>query len=289
MVDEHAITVPQDPAELRRRTLDIAISYLALGIDPHKSIVFVQSHVPAHAELGWILNTMTPVGELERMTQYKDAIAKGKPNFGGLLNYPTLMAADILLYDTEGVPVGEDQVQHIELTRSIAERFNNRFGATFSIPKQILIRETARIMSLLDPSKKMAKSDDNLDASVGLTDTPDEIRRKIKRAVTDSGTEITYDLQKKPAIANLINIYSGLTGKTASDIASLYSGKSYAEFKQGLAEAVVEALAPFQSRYHTLQKDQKSVIEILREGAKKATGRAAPVLAHAKEKIGFLV
>lgn len=288
VVDLHAITVPQEPELLRKRIFDIAATYLALGIKPERSVIFVQSQVPAHTELGWILNTMTPVGELERMTQYKDAIAKGKPNFGGLLNYPTLMAADILLYDTEGVPVGEDQVQHIELARSLAERFNNRFGKTFVVPRPILIKENARVMSLLDPAKKMSKSDDNPDSAIGLMDAPDEIRRKIKRAVTDSGNEVRYDQKEKLAISNLLGIYTGFNGKTIPEAEAEFSEKSYAEFKEAVADSVVSGLADFQRRFLELQKDPAEVLAILKDGAKKANEIANQTLKTVKEKIGFL-
>ena len=192
VVDEHAITVPQEPDDLRRRTLEATMTLLAAGIDPEKVILFVQSHIPAHTELGWILNTITPLGELERMTQYKDK--KSKSAYAGLFNYPVLMAADILLYQTDAVPVGEDQVQHIELARSLAERFNNRFGETFTVPKPQLKKETARIMSLAEPDKKMSKSDESDKSRINLNDSPDVIRQKIKSAVTDSGSDIQYEI-----------------------------------------------------------------------------------------------
>lgn len=288
VVDLHAITVPQDPKMLKKRTLDIAMLYLAAGINPDESIIFIQSHMPAHAELGWILNTFTPVGELERMVQYKDAIAKGKPNFAGLLNYPTLMAADILIYKTTGVPVGEDQLQHIELTRSIAERFNNKYGETFVIPKPILIKESARIMSLTNPAFKMAKSDDDQNGAIGLTDSPDEIQRKIKSAVTDSGSEIKYDLEKKPAISNLLSIYEGFSGKTRQEIEKTYIGKNYAEFKNDLAEVIIDGLKPIQKRFTELQKDESQILKILKNGAEKAEPLAKSTLDVVKQKIGFV-
>lgn len=288
VVDLHAITVPQDPKLLKKHTLDIAMMYLAAGINPNKSIIFIQSHVTAHAELGWILNTFTPVGELERMTQYKDALAKGKPNFGGLLNYPTLMAADILLYKTSVVPVGEEQIQHIELTRSIAERFNNKYGETFVIPKPILSKENARVMSLTNPLSKMAKSDDDLNGVISLIDSPDEIRRKIKSAVTDSGSEIKFDPEKKPAISNLLSIYDGFSEKTAKEIEKDYTGKNYAEFKNDLAEVIIEGLKPIQKRFFELQKDESQILKILRDGAEKAEPLAKVTLDVVKQKIGFV-
>ncbi len=286
IVDEHAITLPQEPEKLRQATMDAAITILAAGIDPEKSLIFIQSHVPAHAELGWILNTFTPMGELERMTQYKEK--KSKSTFAGLFNYPTLMAADILLYKTEGIPVGEDQVQHIELARSLAERFNNRFGETFVLPKPLLKKETARIMSLTEPEKKMSKSDESDKSRINLTDAPDIIREKIKSAVTDSGKDIRYDEKEKPAISNLLNIYSGFSGKSVAEIEKEFNGTSYAEFKSALAEVIVNALMPFQTRYEELQNEKSEVLKILKRGSGKAAQRAAPMLSDVKEKIGFL-
>lgn len=287
IVDLHAITVPQNPQELQKHSLETAITLLAAGIDPDKSLIFVQSHVPAHAELGWILNTLTPMGELERMTQYKDK--KSKSTFAGLFNYPTLMAADILLYQTEGVPVGQDQVQHIELARGLAERFNNRFGETFTVPKPLLKKETAHITSLTDPGKKMSKSDESDRSRINLTDSTDVIRDKIKSAVTDSGHEVLYDEDKKPAISNLLNVCAGFTNKSVTDIEKEFSGKSYVEFKDSLAGVIIEALTPFQQRYHELQKEKTEVIDLLKRGSQKAAKLAAPTLAKVREKIGFLV
>lgn len=287
IVDEHAITVPQDPETLQKNTLDAAMICLAAGINPDKSIVFIQSHVPAHAELGWILNTMTPIGELERMTQYKEK--KEKSTYAGLFNYPTLMAADILLYRTEVVPVGEDQVQHIELARSLAERFNNRYGETFVIPKPRLKRETARIMSLTEPEKKMSKSDESNKSRINLTDSLDTIREKIKSAVTDSGNEIKHDPETKPAISNLINLYAGFSGNLVKDIEGKFSGKSYAEFKEALAEVIVGALIPFQQRYNELQKEKTDVLDLLKRGAEKASAIAEPKLKEVKQKIGLIL
>ncbi|KKU51784.1 MAG: tryptophan--tRNA ligase [Candidatus Sungbacteria bacterium RIFCSPLOWO2_02_FULL_47_9] len=291
IVDEHAITVPQDPRILREKTLEVAMLYLAAGIDPKKAVIFIQSQVPAHAELGWILNTMTPLGELERMTQFKDKSAKSSKAgiLAGLLNYPTLMAADILLYQTDLVPVGKDQKQHVELTRSIAERFNNRFGQTFKLPKELLNKQTARIMGLDNAEKKMSKSAESKNNHIALLDTPDEIRRKIKIAVTDSGSEIKYALKEKPAISNLVAIYSEFSDKPISDIEKMYFGKGYGDFKKDLAEVVVEGLKPLQEKFKTLEKDPEGVLKILRAGAKEAAERAGRTIKDVKKKLGFVL
>lgn len=285
VVDMHAITVPQDPEELRKNSLEMAMLLLAAGIDPKKSVLFVQSHVPAHAELAWVLNCMTPMGDLERMTQYKDK--KEKSNYAGLFNYPTLMAADILLYDTEGVPVGEDQVQHIELARSLAERFNNRYGMTFVVPKPILKKETARIMSLTDPNKKMSKSDASDKSRINLSDSPDLIREKIRSAVTDSGAHIKHD-PDKPALSNLLDIFSGFSGQTVPDIEADFEGKTYAEFKSALTEVIVSGLTPFQRRFEEVKQNEAEVRTILREGTEKAHRSAQNKLKSAYERTGFL-
>lgn len=288
IVDEHAITIPQDPERLRDDTLNVALIYLAAGVDPSRSTIFIQSHVPAHAELGWILNTITPMGELERMTQFKEKRQKQKSVYAGLFNYPTLMAADILLYHTDIVPVGEDQLQHIELTRSLAERFNNRYGKTFAIPEGQVKKETARILSLDNPAEKMSKSDENEKSRINLTDSPSQIREKIKTAVTDSGTEIAYNPAKKPAISNLLVIFSEFSGKPIRELERFYAGKSYAEFKHDLAEAVISGLAPLQKKWRELEADKEAVLFILRDGSKKATAIANKTLREVKEKIGFL-
>lgn len=289
VVDEHAITVPQDPKELRENTLNLAMIYLAAGIDPEKSTIFIQSHVPAHAELGWILNTMTPLGELERMTQFKDKKDKQSEVFAGLFNYPTLMAADILLYQTDAVPVGEDQSQHVELTRSLAKRFNNRFGEVFKVPELLVQKETSRIMGLDDPSKKMSKSATSANNYIALLDSPDEIRRKIKIAVTDSGKDIRYDEEEKPAVSNLIRIFSAFSGQSNQEIKDVYAEKSYANFKQDLGELLVQKLTPFQDRYHKLEKDKQQVLNILHTGAGRANEIANTTLRAAQEKIGFIL
>lgn len=289
IVDEHAITVPQEPDQLRSDTLAVALTYLAEGVDPKKSVIFVQSHVPAHAELAWILNTFTPMGELERMTQFKEKRQKQKAVYAGLFNYPTLMAADILLYHTGLVPVGKDQLQHIELTRSLAERFNNRFGETFTIPEPRLKKEAALIMSLTSPSKKMSKSDEDEGSRINLGDSPETIRKKIKAAVTDSSAEIKYDPNAKPAISNLLVIFSEFAGKPTATLEQEYAGKSYADFKADLAEAVVEGLAPLQKKITELKRDEKAVLTILRDGSQKAAVIANQTLAEVKQKIGFLL
>jgi tryptophanyl-tRNA synthetase len=289
VVDEHAITVPQEPEGLRRETVDVARAYLAAGVDPKRSTIFIQSHVPAHTELGWILNTMTPMGELERMTQFKEKGRKQRAGvFAGLFNYPTLMAADILLYHTAIVPVGEDQRQHIELTRSLAERFNNRYGETFTIPEAQVKRETARILSLTNPAEKMSKSDESDKSRVNLLDSADAIREKIKSAVTDSDKEVRYDLEEKPAISNLLVIFSEFSGKSIKELEKIYDDKSYADFKSDLAEVVIDGLRPFQERFRELSADSKSVLEILRDGSEKAAVIANKTLADVKQKIGFL-
>lgn len=288
VVDEHAITVLQEPEELRVNTLNTAMMYLAAGIDSEKSVIFVQSHVPAHAELAWILNTITPLGELERMTQFKDKKAAQVEASAGLFNYPVLMAADILLYQTDVVPVGEDQKQHLELARSLAKRFNNRFGETFKVPEGYISKETARIMGLDDPIKKMSKSAASARNYIALLDTPDEIRGKIKAAVTDSGKEIVYHEAEKPAIANLMRISAAFSGHTFAEIETEYRDKTYARFKDDLGELLIEKLMPLQERYRTLSRDKESVRAILRAGASRARASAEKTLALVRQKMGFL-
>jgi len=299
VVDLHAITVPQDPVELRKKTLEIAKIYLASGIDPTKCSIFIQSHVSEHTELCWILNTVASMGELRRMTQYKDkAFSKGmgfSPSTeqfqdssasAGLFDYPVLMAADILLYDTQVVPVGEDQLQHIEITRTLGNRFNKRFGDTFVIPEAYVQKEGMRIMGLDDPTKKMSKSARSDYNYISLIDEPDTVRRKIKKAVTDSGSEIVYR-DDKPALKNLINIYSLLSDTPTKEIERKYEGKGYADFKADLAEVIVDFLRPFQDRMKDLS-DEK-VLKILEEGAKKVRPIARKKLDEVKKKIGFII
>ena len=286
VVDLHAITVPQDPKELLVKTIEVAKIYLAAGIDPKKSIIFIQSHVKEHTELAWILNTITKIPELERMTQFKDKARENKKDVNmGLFDYPVLMAADILLYKTFGVPVGEDQIQHVELTRTLAERFNNNFGETFVVPKALVRKEGARIMGLDDPTKKMSKSAASSYNYIALTDSPDLIREKIKKAVTDSGKEIVFS-PDKPALANLLTIYSLLGGESIKEIERMYQGKGYADFKNGLAEVVVEFLGSFQKRYNELNDEE--VLKILNDGANQARQVAGQTLKEVKEAMGIV-
>ncbi len=287
IADLHALTWQQEPEKLKQQTLNLAALYLACGLDPKKTTLFVQSHVPAHAELGWILSTMTPLGELYRMTQFKEKSEKHEV-LAGFLNYPTLMAADILLYQANFVPVGEDQLQHLELTRTLARKFNSRYGKTFKEPKALLQKEGAKIMGLDDPSKKMSKSDQRPANYVGLLDAPDEIRRKIKSAVTDSEHEIKYQPEAKPAISNLLAIYSLMTEKSFSELEKKYVGKSYSGFKADLAEVLVTKLLPIQEKYRELADNKVKLLKILSAGAKTAQKTAEKTLSEVKEKIGLL-
>lgn len=299
VVDMHAITVPQDPEVLRRRTIEIAKIYLAAGIDPKKCAIFIQSHVSEHAELGWILNTITGMGELRKMTQYKDKAFSEGMTFSpaienvqdshvgvGLFDYPVLMAADILLYDTQTVPVGEDQLQHIELARDLAKRFNHKFGETFIVPEHFITKESMRIMGLDDPTKKMSKSAKSEYNYIALNDDAETVRRKIKKAVTDSGSEIVYS-DDKPALKNLINIHSLLDNKTPKEVEKLFVGKGYADFKSALAEVIIKFLEPFQKRMAELS-DEK-VLKILEDGAKKVRPLAKKKLDEVKRKVGFVL
>jgi len=285
IVNLHAITLPQDPKALRQKTLDLARIYLAAGVDPERSTIFLQSDVPEHAELTWILSCISRMGELERMTQFKD---KGKGNREragvGLFTYPVLMASDILLYQTDLVPVGQDQKQHLELTRDLAERFNRDFGETFKVPEPFIPPVGANIKSLQDPAKKMSKSDENLKGSIFLLDDADTITKKIKRAVTDSGTDISFD-DERPAITNLLTIYHLLTGKSNEECEQHFNGKGYGHFKTELAETVVEFLRPFQERVH--QYDDASLDAILKPGAEKARSIARETLADVYRKMGI--
>lgn len=286
VVDLHAIMVYQKPEILRENILETAKILLAADIKPEKSIVFVQSHVKEHAELAWILNTVTPIGELERMTQYKEKALKQKQSVNaGLLNYPVLMAADILLYNTQAVPVGEDQRQHVELARVIARKFNNLYGETFQEPQEIIQKEGARIMSLTNPNAKMSKSDADTAGCVGLLDSSDVIREKIKKAITDSDGQILHR-PDKPALANLLTIYSLMADKSIKDLEKQYEGRGYAEFKNDLAEVIVDFMAPFQKKYAEL--NDAEVIKILSDGAQKAQKTAVKKMAEVKEKIGLI-
>ena len=288
IVDLHAITVPQDPQKLRKAILEMAAIYIAAGIDPKKSVIFVQSHVPEHSELAWLLNTITKIPELEWMTQFKDKSQQHKDKVNvGLFDYPVLMAADILLYQTDAVPVGEDQKQHIELARSLARRFNNLYGKSFTVPQPLINKETARIMGLDNPLKKMSKSSANPNNYISLTDSPAIIRQKIKKAVTDSGTTIKYDL-KRPAIVNLMTIYKHFSNLSFEAIEKKYKNKGYAQFKEGLAETIIQGLKSFQEKKSALEKNPKELEKILQNGAKKAKAIAQKTLKTAKQKMGLV-
>lgn len=286
VVDLHAMTVKTDPKTFGDNILMMAKTYLAFGIDPKKSLIFRQSDVPAHAELAWILNTIAKISELERMTQFKDKAKQHKENVNmGLFDYPVLMAADILLYDTNLVPVGEDQVQHIELARTLAERFNKLYGETFVLPEPMVKKHGARIMGLDDPTKKMSKSSPNAGSYIALLDDPAIASKKIMRAVTDSGSEIKSGADK-PALTNLLVIYSLLSGKDIKDIEKEYAGKGYADFKKGLAEVVSDFLSGFQKKFNAIKDDE--VRNILADGSKNAKKIADQKMALVKSKIGLI-
>lgn len=288
VVDLHAVTVPQEPAALREQTEMLVSLYLAAGIDPDKATVFLQSHVTAHAELGWLMTTLTYMGELERMTQFKDKSA-GKESVGaGLFTYPSLQAADILLYDPDLIPVGEDQKQHIELARDLAHRFNQRFGDTFKLPEPYIPEVGARIMSLDDASKKMSKSNPNPGSYIAMLDTPDVISKKISRAVTDSGREVKYDPVNKPEISNLMSIYTNCSDLSLAEIEAKYAGLGYGQFKKDLTEAIVATLAPIQQRYKEIRASGQ-MYDVLRKGAEKAAAVATPKLREVREKMGFVL
>lgn len=287
IVDLHAITVPQEPAALREQTEAVAAMYVAAGIDPAKANIFVQSHVKAHVELGWLLTTITNMGELERMTQFKDKSA-GKDSIGtGLFVYPSLMAADILVYNADLVPVGDDQKQHLELTRDLAQRFNNRFGDYFTLPEPYIPKVGARIMSLDDASKKMSKSNPNAGSRIGLLDPPDVIRKKISRATTDSGREVKYDPANKPEVSNLMSIYAHCANLSLAEIEAKYEGQGYGPFKKDLAEHVVSVIEPLQARYNEIRSSGE-IYDILKQGAERAAVVADRTLAEVKERMGFL-
>ncbi|GAA0491820.1 tryptophan--tRNA ligase [Salinibacillus aidingensis] len=286
IVDEHAITVPQDRLKLRENIRSLAALYLAAGIDPEKSTLFIQSEVSAHAELGWMLQCVAYTGELERMTQFKDKSEGKEAVTAGLLTYPPLMAADILLYSTHLVPVGDDQKQHIELTRDLAERFNRKYNDIFTIPEAHIPKVGARVMSLQNPTKKMSKSDENQKATIFLLDDAKKIEKKIKSAVTDSIGTIEYDKENRPGISNLLMIYSSFTGQSIDEIVEKYTGKGYGEFKQDLAEVVIYALNPLQERYYELIESDK-LDEVLDLGADKAEFKAGKMLKKAKKAMGL--
>ncbi|XOA42818.1 MAG: tryptophan--tRNA ligase [Candidatus Nealsonbacteria bacterium] len=288
VVDLHAITTPYKEEELQKNILETAVTYLAAGLNPEKSIIFVQSQVKEHAELAWLLSTITPVGELQRMTQFKEKSKKhSKYVNAGLLNYPILMAADILLYQTEMVPVGKDQKQHVELARTIAKKFNQRFGKSFKVPKTLLSKTGSKIMSLQNSKKKMSKTD-NPKGYIGLFNEPKEIRKKIMSAVTDPGRKITYDLKKKPGISNLLTIYSLFSGKSIKELEKKFKGKGYAEFKKSLARLLINSFEPFRQKRKELLAREVYIREILKQGQKKAEVIAQFTMQEVKQKMGLI-
>ncbi|MFB6951402.1 tryptophan--tRNA ligase [Streptomyces niveus] len=290
VVDLHAITIPQEPADLRANTRLAAAQLLAAGLDPQRCTLFIQSHVPEHAQLGWVMNCLTGFGEASRMTQFKDKSARQGADRAtvGLFTYPILQVADILLYQADSVPVGEDQRQHVELTRDLAERFNTRFGSTFTVPKPHIVKEVAKIYDLQDPSIKMSKSASTPKGLVNLLDDPKATAKKIKSAVTDTGTEIRFDAEAKPGISNLLTIFSTLTGTGVADLEKRYEGKGYGALKVDLAEAMVDFVTPFRSRTQEYLDDPETLDSILAEGAEKARTVAAETLAQAYDRIGLL-
>lgn len=288
VADQHAITVRQNPADLRRQSREMVALLLASGIDPKRSVVFVQSHVPAHAQLSWVLGCFCPFGDLTRMHQFKEKSAKHPEDInGGLLTYPILMAADILLYGTDLVPVGVDQKQHVELTRDIAQRFNGVYGDVFTIPDAMIPKVGAKVMSLQEPTKKMSKSDTNNNAVVRVLDEPDAILRKFKRAVTDSEGTVRA-AEDKPGVTNLMSIYGVCAGKTFDEIEAEFAGQGYGVFKQAVAESVIDALRPFQQEYKRLLADKAYLDDVMQEGAQRASAIAARILSKVYRKVGFL-
>ena len=291
IVNQHAITVRQDPQKLRKATLDTLALYLACGIDPKQSTIFVQSHVPAHAELGWALNCYTYFGELSRMTQFKDKSARHAENINaGLFDYPVLMAADILLYQANLVPVGDDQKQHLELSRDIAMRFNALYGDIFTVPEPFIAKVGARVMSLQDPTKKMSKSDENRNNVIGLLENPKDIEKKIKRAMTDSDEPpvVRYDLKNKAGVSNLLDILTGITGKPIAELEKEFEGKMYGHLKTEVATQVIDMLTALQTKYHQYRDDESYLHSIMQEGAEKARSKAEPTLKKVYDAIGFV-
>ena len=289
IVDMHAITVRQVPADLRRRSLEQLAQYIACGLDPQKNIMFIQSHVPAHAELSWVLGCYTQFGELSRMTQFKMKSQQHADNItAGLFTYPVLMAADILVYQADLVPVGEDQKQHVELTRDIANRFNGVYGETFRIPQSFVPKIGARVMSLADPTKKMSKSEDEDPGRIILMDKPEDIMRRFKRAVTDSEAEVRYDPEKKPGISNLMTIYAAATGRTFAQIETEFAGSGYGGFKTKVGEAVVELLRPIREKTEEILKDKAYLETIYTDGARRAQYIARKTLDKVYRKVGFV-
>lgn len=286
VVDLHALTVPQDPAVLRATTLSLAQKLLSVGLDPDRATLFVQSHVHEHAELAWIVQCTVSHGELSRMTQFKDKASRAEFVSGGLFTYPALMAADILVHDTDRVPVGDDQRQHLEITRDVAERFNARYGPTFVVPEAYIPATGARIMDLQQPTNKMSKSADSPQGTIDLLDPPEVVERKIKRAVTDSGTDVTWDPAERPGVANLLSILGAATGRSPEDLAGQY--QQFGPLKADTAEALVELLRPIQERYRELEADPGATHAILAKGAAKAQHKAAEVLGRARDALGLL-
>ncbi len=291
VVDLHAITLPQDPALLRRRTRTAAAQLFAGGLDPGRCIVFVQSHVPEHAELAWVLSCITGFGEASRMIQFKDKAARAGADQAsvGLFTYPVLQAADILLYGTDQVPVGEDQRQHLELTRDLAQRFNHRFGATFVVPGPYILADVAKITDLVEPTAKMSKSSSSPQGIVDLLDEPTAIRRKITRAVTDAGSEIRADEDAKPGVTNLLRIYSALSGESIASLEARYAGAGYGTFKKELAEVVVDAIAPVRERTEKMLADEAELDRVLMAGAARARAIASQTMAAVRDRVGFLL
>lgn len=288
VVNLHAITVPQVPSELRQNTLSVLALYLAAGLDPEKSTIFIQSHVPEHLELSWILSSISYMGQLGRMTQYKEKSKKSEENLNAaLFTYPVLMAADILLYNTDLVPVGEDQKQHLELARDLAERFNNKYSDIFVVPEPLIKEDGARIMSLQDPSKKMSKSDDNENGYILILDDRETIIRKMKRAVTDSEGVVRYS-DDQPGVKNLLNIYSVLTGEAIEDIVAKYEGRGYGDLKEDLGIIVADYLQPIRERYDEIIKDKDYLERVYTDGAKRAKYKARKILSKVQRKVGFL-
>ena len=288
VVDLHAITVPQVPKVLRKNTLEVLAIYLACGLDPEKSTVFIQSHVPAHLELTWVLDSISYMGQLSRMTQFKEKSQKSEENLNAaLFTYPVLMAADILLYQTDFVPVGDDQKQHVELARDLAERFNNKYSETFKVPEPLIKKEGARIMSLQNPEKKMSKSDDNENGYILILDDPDAIRRKVKRAVTDSLGEVKYN-DEQLGIRNLMNIYSVFSGDSIKEIEKKYDGLGYGKFKEDVAEVIIKELSPIQERYNEFINNKDYLEKVYSEGRDKAEYVAMKTLRKVYRKVGFI-
>lgn len=289
IADLHALTVRQVPADLRRNTREAVAMVLAAGIDPSRSLVFVQSHVPAHTQLGWVLTCNSQFGELSRMTQFKDKSAKHPDNVnGGLFTYPSLMAADILLYNADLVPVGQDQTQHLELARNVAQRFNNAYSPTFTLPEGYVAKAGAKIMSLSEPTKKMSKSDTNVNSYILMTDDKDTILRKCKRAVTDSDGVVRFDPENKPGVSNLMTMYSVFTGKDLAAIEAEFDGKGYGDFKVAVGEAIADGMAPIQSEYQRILADKAYVDQVLTDGAEGASRLANRMLQKVYKKVGFL-